>query len=235
MANPSTTISFKDVRFGWTHDTVLLDIPELRVAQGERLFLRGASGSGKSTLLSLITGVLKPKSGRIELFGEDVTRFSAAKRDRIRAARMGVIFQMFNLLPFLSVTGNVTLAGQFSPARRARIDGDVNAEAERLLIRLGIDGAMLKRQVKDLSVGQQQRVAAARALLGAPDLVIADEPTSALDTQARDNFIALLVEEASRTGATLVFVSHDPGLAPHFDRALDIQEINHAATQRESV
>jgi len=228
-------VEFESVRFGWTTDRVLLDVPSFRVGQGERLFLRGASGSGKSTLLSLITGVLQPQDGTIRLFGEDVTRLPTAARDRLRADRIGVIFQMFNLLPFLSLTGNVMLAGQFSARRRKQAEGGAEAEARRLLERLGLAGDMLKRPVRDLSVGQQQRVAVARALFGSPDLVIADEPTSALDTLARDRFISLLVDETTRTGATLIFVSHDPGLAGHFDRAVDMAEINTAHAQAEAL
>jgi len=232
MTSPDA-VEFNQVRFGWTAESVLLDIPAFSVDAGERLFLRGASGSGKSTLLSLITGVLEPRNGEVKLFGDSITRLSPAARDRLRADRMGVIFQMFNLLPFLSLTGNVILAGQFSARRRKQAEGGPEAEARRLLERLGLAGDMLERPVRDLSVGQQQRVAVARALFGSPDLVIADEPTSALDTLARDRFISLLVEETTRTGATLIFVSHDPGLAGHFDRAVDIDDINTARTGAE--
>ena len=136
---------------------------------------------------------------------------------------------MFNLVPYLSVTGNVTLPLLFSPVRRKTVGDDAEGEARRLLDRLGLsDPGLLNRRVSDLSVGQQQRVAAARALIGGPDIVIADEPTSALDSDARDRFIELLSEEAARTGAALLFVSHDRSLASHFSRAVDLGEINHA-------
>jgi putative ABC transport system ATP-binding protein len=139
---------------------------------------------------------------------------------------------MFNLVPYLSVVGNVTLPLKFSAARRKAVGGDADAEARRLLGRLGLmDDAMLERRVSDLSVGQQQRVAAARALIGAPEIVIADEPTSALDADARDRFITLLSEEAARTGAALLFVSHDASLARLFDRAVDLAEINRAGVK----
>jgi energy-coupling factor transporter ATP-binding protein EcfA2 len=147
----------------------------------------------------------------------------------VRADHLGVIFQMFNLVPYLSVTGNVTLPLHFSPARRTKVGKDTEGEARRLLGRLGLtDETLLERRVSDLSVGQQQRVAAARALMGGPDIVIADEPTSALDADARDRFIELLSEEAGRTGAALLFVSHDASLARQFDRAVDLSEINKA-------
>jgi putative ABC transport system ATP-binding protein len=136
---------------------------------------------------------------------------------------------MFNLVPYLSVVGNVTLPLKFSGRRRKAVGGDADAEARRLLGRLGLtDEALLARRVSDLSVGQQQRVAAARALIGGPEIVIADEPTSALDSDARDRFIELLSEEAARTGAALLFVSHDASLARLFDRAVDLAEINRA-------
>ncbi|HBF90992.1 MAG TPA: methionine ABC transporter ATP-binding protein, partial [Hyphomonas atlantica] len=165
----------------------------------------------------------------VEVLGHDMTALSGPKRDALRADRLGVIFQMFNLVPYLSVIGNVTLPLRFSPKRRAAIDGTEENEARRLLARLGLtDESLLSRRVSDLSVGQQQRVAAARALIGGPEIVIADEPTSALDAHVRDQFISLLSEEAQRTGAALLFVSHDAGLADHFDRAVDLSDINRA-------
>jgi putative ABC transport system ATP-binding protein len=222
-------IRVENLRFAWPGNPSVLDIKSFTLARGEKLFLRGPSGSGKSTLLGLIAGVLSPGTGTINVLGNDMARLSAAARDRVRADHLGVIFQMFNLVPYLSVTGNVTLPLHFSPARRKAVGAHPDEEARRLLGRLGLtDPAMLDRRVSDLSVGQQQRVAAARALIGGPDIVIADEPTSALDADARDRFIELLSEEASRTGAALLFVSHDASLARLFDRAVDLAEINTA-------
>jgi len=222
-------IAMEALRFAWPGHPPVLDIDSFAMTRGERLFLRGPSGSGKSTLLGLIAGVLQPAAGRIEVLGRDMSALSAAARDRVRADHLGVIFQMFNLVPYLSVTGNVTLPLLFSPVRRKTVGDDAEGEARRLLDRLGLsDPGLLNRRVSDLSVGQQQRVAAARALIGGPDIVIADEPTSALDSDARDRFIELLSEEAARTGAALLFVSHDRSLASHFSRAVDLGEINHA-------
>lgn len=224
-SHPVKALALDAVRFGWTLDAPLIDISSLAIARGEKVFLRGASGSGKSTLLALIAGIQTPWSGSIHVAGEEMTGRSGGGRDRIRANRMGVIFQMFNLLPYLSVVGNVVLATEFSADRRKRIDRAPEAEALRLLARLGLDDpALLKRKVRDLSVGQQQRVAAARALIGGPELVIADEPTSALDADTRDRFIELLLEEAARSDAAVLFVSHDAGLAGHFDRAIDMED-----------
>lgn len=227
MAEPIVSIS--NLSFAWTPGNEVLDISDFQLKAGERLFLRGASGSGKSTLLGIIAGVLEAGSGEVIVLGQDLATLEPAARDRLRADHLGVIFQMFNLVPYLSVIGNVTLPLRFSPKRRAAINGNEDDEARRLLSRLGLtDETLLARRVSDLSVGQQQRVAAARALIGGPEIVIADEPTSALDADARDQFIDLLSEEARRTSAALLFVSHDAGLATHFDRAVDLGEINRA-------
>lgn len=224
-----SVIEIENIAFAWKQGPQVLDIPAFRVEAGERVFLRGPSGSGKSTLLGLIAGVLAPQTGVVRVLGEDMAALSPARRDRLRADHVGVIFQMFNLVPYLSVTGNVLLPLRFSPARRQAAGRDPESEARRLLARLGLtDEALLKRRVSDLSVGQQQRVAAARALIGAPSLIIADEPTSALDADARDRFIALLSEEVAQSGASLLFVSHDASLAPLFTRAVDLAAINRA-------
>jgi putative ABC transport system ATP-binding protein len=230
MSGP--VIDIEGLTFAWKQGPQVLDIAAFRVEAGERVFLRGPSGSGKSTLLGLIAGVLAPQAGRVRVLGEDHGALSPSRRDRLRADHVGVIFQMFNLVPYLSVTGNVLLPLRFSPARRKAAGGDATSEAHRLLARLGLeDPSLLNRRVSDLSVGQQQRVAAARALIGAPKLIIADEPTSALDADARDRFIALLSEEVTRSGASLLFVSHDASLAPLFTRAVDLAAINRAGVR----
>ena len=226
------TVSLSDLRFAWPGQAPLLEIESFELAQKERLFLRGPSGSGKSTLLGLIAGVLEAQQGEIQVMDQDMARLSGSRRDQVRADHLGVIFQMFNLVPYLSVVQNVVLPCRFSKRRlkNTQNNGGAETEAKRLLERLGLDdSALQERNVTELSVGQQQRVAAARALIGQPSLAIADEPTSALDSDIRDRFIELLSEEATRTGAALLFVSHDSSLAPLFDRALDLAEINMAA------
>lgn len=226
---PPPAVVIRDLRFAWQRGgPPLLDIPEFVVGAGERVFLRGPSGAGKSTLLGLIAGVLSPDSGSVSVLGRAVSDLGPARRDQVRADNIGVIFQLFNLLPYLSVLANVTLPCRFSAARAARA-GDVEAEARRLLKRLGFsDPALLAAKAAELSVGQQQRVAAARALIGSPGLIIADEPTSALDADSRNAFISLLIEECEASGAALLFVSHDAGLSAHFDRAEDLTRLNRA-------
>jgi len=225
-------IELRDVRFRWTRDGPwVLDIPSLVVQRGEHVFLAGPSGSGKSSLLSLVTGVATPQSGTVRVLDIAPAELDGARRDRFRADHLGVIFQLFNLLPYLSVLENVTLACGFSPRRRANAEraGGVEHEARRLLHELGLGAdALHGRRATALSVGQQQRVAAARALIGSPELIVADEPTSALDTELRASFVDLLMRECSAAGATLLFVSHDRGLADRFPRRLSLPEVNRA-------
>ena len=231
MSEP--VISLSDLHFAWPGQPPLLQIEAFDLAHGERLFLRGPSGSGKSTLLGLIAGVLEAQSARINVLGDDLAGLPGRARVRIRADHLGVIFQMFNLVPYLSVVQNVILPCRFSKRRLSETKkaGGAESEARRLLMQLGLDDEdLLQRTVTELSVGQQQRVAAARALIGNPSLIIADEPTSALDADSRDRFINLLSAEAQKTKAALLFVSHDASLAPLFDRAVDLSEINRAAT-----
>lgn len=221
------------LRFGWTRrGPPLLDLAPLRLMPRERVFLSGASGSGKSTLLNLLAGTLAPQAGRVVLSGADLYQAPARQRDRIRSDHLGFIFQQFNLLPFLSVRDNVLLPCRFSPQRRQRAiarDGTLVDAAHRLLAALGLgDPALATRQAGLLSVGQQQRVAAARALVGDPALVIADEPTSALDADARDEFLGLLFDECTRNGSALLMVSHDRQLAARFDRSLSLTDLNQA-------
>jgi len=222
-------IEVRDLRFAWpgaAQDTLVIE--RFDVADGEAVFVQGESGCGKSTLLALLAGVLVPREGEVRLLGEPWSRWRGARRDAARADHVGVIFQQFNLLPYLSALANVLLPCRFSRRRAARA-GDPGAAARTLLAHVAIGDDHWSRPAAELSVGQQQRVAAARALIGRPELVIADEPTSALDAARRDEFMALLLGECRANGASLVFVSHDERLAAHFDRHLRLPEINLAA------
>jgi len=229
----AAVVEVAGLRFAWTRGRPpVIDVEQLRIAAGERVFVRGASGSGKSTLLSLLAGVVRPQAGSIRVLGRDMGALSGAKRDRFRADHIGFIFQMFNLIPYLSVLENVTLPCGFSERRRSAARPSVAGEAVRLLEHLDMAAAdVLRRPVTELSVGQQQRVAAARALIGAPQLVIADEPTSSLDADRRRAFIDLLFRECARERAALLFVSHDGSLAPLFDRGIEFSELNRACAR----
>jgi putative ABC transport system ATP-binding protein len=223
----AAALSLDAVRYRWpgaARDTLALDT--LALAAGERVFLRGPSGCGKSTLLGLAAGVLLADAGTVRLLGQDWRALGAAARDRRRADHVGVIFQQFNLLPYLSVLDNVRLPLRFSAARARRAP---SGAAEHLLERSGLAPALWHAPAARLSVGQQQRVAAARALIGAPEVVIADEPTSALDEDRREAFMALLLDCCAEAGAALLFVSHDARLAAHFDRQVDLPLLNRAA------
>ncbi|OWL84692.1 ABC transporter ATP-binding protein [Halopseudomonas aestusnigri] len=222
-----------DLQFAWPGQPTLLDIPAFSLQAGERLFLKGPSGSGKTTLLGLLGGVHQPQRGEINLLGQSLGQLSALRRDRFRADHTGYLFQQFNLLPYLSVLDNVTLPCRFSSLRRERAlrqQPDLNTAAGHLLRELGLsDITLQQRSANALSIGQQQRVAAARALIGSPELVIADEPTSALDADSRDAFLKLLFDECAQMGSSLLFVSHDTSLASRFDRALSLAELNRAS------
>lgn len=222
----SNVIALTNLHFRWRgqpRDT--LAIAELHVAQGGHLFIRGASGSGKTTLLNLLAGILVPDSGSLSILGQPLDKLGNSARDRFRSDHMGIIFQQFNLLPYLSVLENVLLPCHFSARRQAQA-GDMRQTAQQLLGHLGLEQALWQRPVTELSVGQQQRVAVARALIGKPELIIADEPTSALDTDTRDGFLDLLFREAEAQNSTILFVSHDPHIASHFPRVVDLAEMN---------
>lgn len=229
MSTPAA-IAFDAVSFAWPGATAAcLEVPSFRLEAGERVFLHGPSGSGKSTLLSLVGGVATPQRGRVTVLGEDLGAMRAGARDRFRAAHVGFIFQLFNLVPYLSALDNILLACRFAPERAARVSGAPADEARRLVERLDLDPEVLARPAARLSVGQQQRVAAARALIGRPGLIVADEPTSALDADRQLAFVDLLLAECEASGAGLLFVSHDARLAGHFSRSVALADINRAA------
>lgn len=225
FVTPALLMSGVKFSYGPTRASIAVD--ELQIAPGEKIFLYGPSGSGKSTLLGLAAGTLKADAGDVVVLGENFHQLKPAKRDKLRADSLGIIFQLFNLIPYLSILENVLLPCQFSKVRRQRVQtqGSADDVAISLLERLGFEDSYLRRPVAELSVGQQQRVAAARAFIGSPGLLIADEPTSALDNDLEEAFIGLLNEEAARTGAALLFVSHNKTLASQFDRVISIEDL----------
>lgn len=235
MVTPDCSLRVRGLAFRWPGSSApCLDVPVLDLHAGERVFLHGPSGSGKSTLLALLGGVLVPDAGEIRFIVDgqhhDLPALSRSARDRLRVDHVGFIFQQFNLVPYLGVLDNVLLPCRFSARRRLRA-GQPHEEARRLLAALQIDDALIHRPVTQLSVGQQQRVAAARALIGRPGFLVADEPTSSLDAQRQDAFIELLLDECEASGATLLFVSHDRRLARHFSREIALPDLNRAAAR----
>jgi len=228
-------IHIEQLRYRWPggpRDVLAID--SLHIPAGRHVFIFGDSGCGKSTLLGLMAGVLLPRAGRVEVLGQDWTTRSASQRDSFRADHVGYIFQQFNLLPYLSVLDNVLLPCRFSKrrARQAQAScGSARQQAELLLAHMGLPQTLWQRSANELSVGQQQRVAAARALMGQPDLVIADEPTSALDAARRDRLMRRVREHCGQHGTTWVFVSHDERLSEGFDDQISLPELNRAVTQ----
>ena len=206
-----------------------LYVPQLSLALSETVLLLGESGSGKSTLLSLICGTITATSGTVSVAGADITSLSAGARDRFRAEQIGLIFQQFNLLPFASVQDNILLPLKFAPERRKRVI-DLHDEPARLCRDLGLLDGVTSIKAGTLSVGQQQRVAAARALIGTPPLIIADEPTSSLDAATQQTFLELLFTQSRSHGSTVLMVSHDARLSGQFDRVIRMEDI--AQTQR---
>jgi len=226
---PPDAVSFTDVRYSWPGSSPFtIAIAEFALARGEKLLLLGPSGSGKSTFLSLLAGIVAPNSGRVDILGTDMAALSGAARDRFRVEHFGIIFQMFNLLPYASLIDNVLLPLRFSRTRRdhALLEGPLEDVAVRLLEALGLDKTVIATvRAASLSVGQQQRVAAARALIGAPQIIVADEPTSALDRNVEGAFLKLLFAQSTTAGASVIMVSHDEGLAPYFDRVVRLDDI----------
>jgi putative ABC transport system ATP-binding protein len=217
------TLEIADLSYRWDWHQQPLGYPDLILPAGEHLFLQGPSGSGKSTLMSLVGGLIVPAAGSVRVLDTDLSSLTGGQRDRFRADHMGVIFQQFNLVPYLNPLDNVLLPCRLSPRRRSRALPTPTEEAGFLLNALGIPEALWRRPITRLSVGQQQRVAAARALTGTPELILADEPTSALDTGNRDRFIELLLQLAAKQQSSVVFVSHDQSLAARFDHQIALE------------
>ncbi len=218
---PALAVCTRELSFGHGEGPPVLDLPSLDVARGERLFVCGPSGSGKSTLLDLLAGIHTPRSGSLVVLDEPLHQLGAAARDRLRGERMGYVFQLFNLLPYLTVRDNIALPCRLERRRRRRLTGPLDEAVEDVAAALAIK-PLLDRPARALSVGQQQRVAAARALIGDPELVLADEPTSALDRPLAEALLELMLKRCRAVGAALVFVSHDRSLAVAFDRVLEL-------------
>lgn len=216
-------VLLRDVTFNYTSGSeALINIPFWQLDQGERVFLRGSSGSGKSTLLNLLSGMLVVDEGQLEVAGTALKKLKARQRDRFRARHIGVVFQQFNLIPYLSVMDNVLLAASFAGG----LSGNIKDKAKALFEQVNIPVSLFQQKAMSLSIGQQQRVAIVRALLNSPELLLVDEPTSALDADNRDAFMDLLLKIVSEQGASLVFVSHDLSLATYFEKTLELDQIN---------
>ena len=218
-------IKIDSVRFYWSKKSNFkIFVPNLEIKKGEKVLLLGESGSGKTTLLSLMCGFLNPLSGNISINGNTINQLSSKTRDEYRADNIGIIFQQFNLLPYANVVDNVLLPLYFSKVRSNNVSNKKEKVIE-LFKQLRLPDDIAQFRASSLSMGQQQRVAVARALIGNPSLIIADEPTSSLDVDAQKIFLNLMFEQISENNSTLLMVSHDKSLSNQFDRLIDINEI----------
>lgn len=219
------TIHLDSVRFYWSKVADFkIYIPKLEIGRGEKVLLLGESGSGKTTLLSLICGFLSPISGDIFLNEQKLNDLKANKKDQFRSDNIGIIFQQFNLLPYANVIDNITLPLYFSKKRDSRVTNHREA-ALNLCRSLQLSESTIAMQANKLSVGQQQRVAVARALIGNPSLIIADEPTSSLDASTQKKFLDLMFRQIEEHKSTLLMVSHDSSISNYFDRTINIKDI----------
>ena len=220
-------IEISDLVFAYPNHPPVLNVKHLEIRRGEKVFIYGPSGSGKTTLLGLLAGVLSIQNGSIKILNKELATMSGSERDHFRGNHLGYIFQMFNLIPYLTVEENIRLPSELNPIRKKRLGDSSEKHLSSLTHALGIE-KLIGRKVTDLSVGQQQRVAAARAVFGSPEIIIADEPTSALDYDHRERFLELLFSECDSTHATVLFVSHDRQLEKLFDRCISLKEVNQA-------
>ena len=213
-------IKVSDLRFRYRDGDFTLHVPALDVERGETLALIGPSGSGKTTLLHVLAGVKTPQSGRVITDGVDVTDLDDAARREFRIRSVGLVFQEFELLEYLTVLDNILLPYRINPA--LRLDLTVRARARELAEAVGI-GDKLHRFATRLSQGEKQRVAVCRALIADPVLLLADEPTGNLDPSNTVRVMDSLFEAAASRGATLVTVTHEYDLLDRFDRVVDFK------------
>jgi len=221
--NTAVAIEIKELVFGFSPGmSPVLNIPIWEVEPNQRVFLQGNSGSGKSTLLALLAGLRTPTSGTVSILNTPISQLSGRKRDAFRAKNIGVVFQHFNLIPFLSVLDNIMLAAQFGSGSSTAL----RARALELLERVNLDLSLSNRKAEQLSIGQQQRVAIVRALINSPALLLVDEPTSALDQANKASFLNLLNEVLDDTNCAMVFVSHDPSIGDMFEDRIALTDLN---------
>ena len=218
-------VKIESLRFQWSkNNNFKIFVPKLEVGRGKKVLFLGESGSGKTTLLSLICGFLEPLSGSISINDIIISDLTSTNKDKYRSDNIGIIFQQFNLLPYANVIDNIILPLYFSKQRSKKVENKINA-AMNLCDQLRLPESILNQKASNLSVGQQQRVAVARALIGSPSIIVADEPTSSLDTEAQELFLDLMFDQISKNSSTLLMVSHDKSLTNYFDQVIDINEI----------
>ena len=214
-------IEIKDVLFEYQNGAFGLNISDLSIQPGEKVALIGPSGTGKTTLLNLLAGILTPSAGAIHIEGLDIAQLKADDRQDFRAVKMGLIFQEFGLLEYLTVLENICLPYRISPV--LEMDTTVLERGREIAETIGL-GDKLKRYPKHLSQGERQRIEVCRAMITEPAIILGDEPTGNLDPGNRDHVAALLFDYSTSSGAPLLVVTHDYELVKQFDRTIDIQE-----------
>jgi putative ABC transport system ATP-binding protein len=214
-------IEVRDLEFRYGEGEFRLSVPELDVDGGSKTACVGPSGSGKTTLLNLIAGIITPQQGHVVTNGVAVSQLSDAERRRFRVTNVGLVFQEFELLEYLSVLDNILLPYRINPA--LKMDSSVRERALTMAEQMGI-GDKLRRHPGKLSQGERQRVAVCRAVLPEPVLLLTDEPTGNLDPANKERVLDLILEQVAQSGATLVTVTHDHDLLDRFDRTIDIKD-----------
>lgn len=217
-------IHIQDLVFSYPDGDEILRLPRFALEKKERLLLLGESGSGKSTLLNILSGVLQPDGGQVEILGQNTTNLPGPARDSFRGKNMGIIFQSHNLIPFLSCLENILLPVRIG-ARP--VSGNAIEEVRHLAASMQILH-LLDRKPTMLSAGQRQRVAAARALIGSPPIILADEPTASLDAKNRDLFLELLFQTLQIGDSGLILASHDPAVQDLVGGRFDLAKENAA-------
>ena len=214
-------IHVENLQFRYGEGDFRLRVRHLDVERGATVAFVGPSGSGKTTLLNLVAGIVPPIDGRVETDGVEVGHLAERERRRFRVTRIGLVFQEFELLEYLTVIDNILLPYRINPA--LRLDGDVRQRATELAERVGI-ADKLGRHPRNLSQGERQRVAVCRAVLPRPALLLADEPTGNLDPANKDRVLQILFEYAAETRSTMLAVTHDHDILDRFDRVIDFKE-----------
>jgi len=217
MADPRV-VDVADLSFRYGDGSFSLHVPEFQLAAAETVACIGPSGCGKTTFLNLIAGILTAECGRVLTLGREWSVLGEAERRRARIAQIGMVFQSFELLDYLTVRENVLLPYHVHGA--LRLTGEVERRAETLAQATGV-ASLLRRHPRDLSQGERQRIAICRALVTHPPLLLADEPTGNLDPLSTRSILDLLLEQAAQRGTSVVVVTHDHGLLASFDRVVD--------------
>ncbi len=222
---PELLIETRGLSYRFPHSEAPIELPDLELAPGESVCLVGPSGSGKTTLLNLVSGIYLPTTGTVTLLGRSLGQLTECARARLRLAELGLIFQEFELLDYLTLRRNLGLTEQLRVSRPfLRTDTSTSERIQTVASALGLK-PLLERKPRHISQGERQRVGIGRALIGEPKVLLADEPTGNLDRAHRTAVIDLLLDETRTRRAGLIFVTHDTFVTDRFDRVLDLGEV----------